>query len=103
MEIEFKLQRQFNGFFGQPVAINWNIQFSGQACETLNVISVLVRDEDSSEVLDRAPHREEALANLAPAQAGVDEQTRLLSFDISAVAAGPAAQNRDLHSHVPAD
>src|SRR6267143_6098955 len=80
VEIEFELQRQFNGFFGQAIAIDRNIQSSGQARETLNVVGMLVRNEDSSEVFDGPPNREQAAANLAAAQAGVDEQARLLGL-----------------------
>src|SRR3989442_9668282 len=52
VEVEFKLQCKFNGFLGQSIAIDRNIQFSSQARQTLNVVSMLVRDEDSSEVFD---------------------------------------------------
>ena len=103
MEIEFNLQCQFNGFFGEPIAVDRDIQFSSETGQTLNVVGMLVGDKDSSEILDRAADGEETIANLAATQAGIDEQARLLSFEISAVAVGPAAQNRDLHSHVAAD
>jgi hypothetical protein len=39
------------------------------------------------------------MANLARAQPGVYEDARFVCFEIGAIAAGAAAENRELHCH----
>ena len=57
------------------------------------MVSVLVGYEDAMERLRAASQSGEALADLAPAEAGVNEQTGIIGFQQRAIAAGAAAQD----------
>ena len=93
-KIELGLELQFNRLFREPVAIDWNLQLGGQPEQPLDVVRVFVRDENAVEIFRRAADREQALADLAPAQPGIDEQPDLFGFQVGAVAARTAAENR---------
>ena len=93
------LDEQFNGFLGQSVAVNRDVQLRRQHAQTLDVILMFVRNEDAGEAFRRSADAQQAVANLAGAQAGVDEQARLVCFEVSAIATGTAAENCELHWH----
>jgi len=65
------------------------------------MIAVFMCDEDAVQQLWRAANGGEPVPDLTAAQAGVDEQPRLVRFEVSAVARRAAAQNRQFDSHAP--
>jgi len=72
-----------------------------QHAQALDVIRVFVRDENSAQVLGRPADPQQSLADLARAQPGIDQQPDIVRFEISAVAAGTAGENRELDGHGP--
>jgi len=75
------------------------MQFFAESGQALHMIRVLVRDENSGKVLGRAPDGGEALANLAQAEARVDQDAGLLGFHVGAVAGGTAAEDGQANRH----
>ena len=63
------------------------------------MVAVFVRDENAGEVFRRATDGGETLADLAEAETCIHEDARLGGFHIGAIAAGTAAQNRQVNSH----
>ena len=63
------------------------------------MVGMFVRDENARKALGRTANGGEALARLARAEAGVNKNARLGGFEVGAVAAGTAAENRQLHGH----
>ena len=74
---------------------------AASAVKALDVIAMLVCDEDALEQFRRAPDLRQALPNLAAAETRIDQNPGVFGFEVSAVAAGTAAQNRESHSHEP--
>jgi len=97
--IEFRPQLILNGLVGGAVAINRQAQFCRQYAETLNVIAVFVSDDDAGQVFRHATDRGQALADLARAEPGIDENTGLVGLHISAVSGGTASKNRQVNRH----
>lgn len=97
VKVIFKLE--FDGFFGQAIAINRNAQFATEREQSLGMIGMFVRDQDPLKAFRGASNLGEALSNLAAAEAGVDQNTRVIHFEIRAIAAGAAAENRELYCH----
>lgn len=89
--IELGLELVFDGFAGVAIAVDGNVEFSGDGGEALDMIAVLVSDEDAGEAFRGAADGGEALADLAAAEAGIDEQTRLARLQIGTIATGTAA------------
>jgi len=94
-----RFELQVDGFARQAIAIDGHIDFARKGRKALSVIRMLVRDKNSGQILDGSADRKESSADLASTEAGVDQQTGLIGFNISAVATGTAAQDRDVHSH----
>ena len=92
--LKLHLKLEFDGFLRKPVAIERNFQFRAEAGKPLDVIGMLVSDQDAGQTFRRAADGGEALANLAATEAGIDEDSRFRRFQIGAVAAGTAAENR---------
>ncbi len=92
-----RIDCEFDRFFSQAIAINRHVQLCGEHGQSLNVIMVLVRNENAREIFWRAADRQQAISDLPRAQAGVNEQPRFICFEISTIAAGAAAKNRELH------
>lgn len=63
-EIEPGLKLSFNGFFGEAVAVDRDLQFGREDGEALGVIGVFVRDENSIQVLRRSSNPKQSLADL---------------------------------------
>lgn len=89
--IEFGRELAFDGFAGVAVAVDGDVELGGDGGETLNMIAVLVGDEDAGEAFRSAADGGEALTDLTPAEAGIDEQTRLTRLQIGTIATGTAA------------
>ena len=87
------LELQFDGFLGQAIAVDGYVQLRGEHAESLNVIGMFVRDENSAQVFRRSSDPQQSLTDLARAQAGVDEQTNAVALEMGAVAAGTAGEN----------
>jgi hypothetical protein len=72
---------------------------AGQPGQAGDVVRVFVRDEDAGQGFRRARQGGHPQADLAPAQAGVHQNPRLLRFQIRAIAPRTTAQNRQLNRH----
>ena len=99
--IESGVELMLNRFLREAVAENRNLQLRAQRCQTLNVVAVFMGDENAVQSLRRAANGGKPLPDLTAAQTGVDEQPRLVRFEVSAVARRAAAQNRQFDSHAP--
>ena len=65
----------------------------------MHVIGVLMRNENSGQAFRRASDGAEPFADLSAAEAGINENSRFGSFDVSAIARGAAPKNRQLNCH----
>lgn len=74
-----------NFFHCGAVAIDRDPQFVGEPAKPHDVIRVLMSDENCGEILRCASDAGEALANLAAAESGVNQDTRFVGFDVRAV------------------
>jgi len=99
LEFQRQSERGGDGIAGKPVAVDRDAQFRRQAGKALDMVGMLVGDEDAGEAFGRAANGEEALADLASAQAGIDEEAGLVRFEVGAIAAGTAAENGESHGH----
>ena len=99
--IESGIELVLNGLLGETVAEDWNLKFRAQGCQTLNVITVFMGDENATQQLRRSPDGGKPLSDLTSAQTGVDEQPRLVGFEVSAIARGAATQDRQFDWHAP--
>ena len=72
-----------------------------QRRQALNVIAVFMGDEDAAQQFRGAPDGGKPLPDLTSAQTGVDEKPRLVGFEVSAIARGAAAQDRQFDCHAP--
>ena len=86
-------------FLGEAVAVDGNLVLGAEDGEALDVVAVLVGDEDAGEGFRGAVEGEEALANLASAEAGINEDAGVVGFEIGAVAGGTAAEDGELDGH----
>lgn len=84
---------------GSAIAIDREARLLGNGREAGDMVAVFVRDENGGEVFRHAPEGGEALADLSPAEAHVDEQPRFVRFDVRSVAGGAAAEDREFHCH----
>jgi hypothetical protein len=97
--IEFGAELKFHRLLRFAIAVYGNLQFVAQNCETLNMIHVFVRDENAGEIFGRATDGSEALADLARAESGINQDAGFVGFEIGAIAIGTAAKNRQVNSH----
>src|SRR5438132_3254131 len=98
---EFGMELIFHRLLGVPVAVNWNLEFCAQRCQALHMIAVFVCYEDAVETFWCAANSKEAIADLPPTEAGIDEQTGFFSFKISASARRTTAESREFDCHAP--
>jgi len=98
---EFGMELIFHRLLGVPVAVNRNLEFCAQRCQALHMIAVFVCYEDAVETFWCAANSKEAIADLPPTEAGIDEQTGFFGFQISAIARRTTAQNREFDCHAP--
>lgn len=82
-----------DGFGGEAVAVDGDTEFSGDGAEAHDMVGMLVGDEDPVEGFGGAADTGEALADLAAAEAGIDEQARFCGFEVGAIASGTAAED----------
>lgn len=98
-EIQVCALGAFDFLHSGAVAVNRNAGFLGDGCQSGNVITVLVCDEDGGEIFRDAPDPGEPLPDLATTEAHVHEQARFVRFDVRSVAIGAAAQDREFYCH----
>jgi hypothetical protein len=84
--IEPALKLALQCFARVAIAINGNIEFQRQQSQALDVIGMFVRDKNAGEIFGSAPDAGHSVANLTPAQAGVDKDASLVGFEIRAIA-----------------
>jgi len=97
--VEAGFEDAFKFIFGGAVAVNGDVEFLCDAGESLNMVGVFVGDENSGEILRRAPDAGKALPNLARAEAGIHKYPRLSGFDVGAIPAGTAAEDGKFNGH----
>ena len=72
----------------KSVAVHWYLEFGAECLEPLRVVGVLVGEQDAVERLGRAAQLGQSQADLTAAEAGVDQQPRLLCFKIRGISPG---------------
>ena len=87
------LELLLDGFLGQAVAVDGDVQLRGEHAESLDVVGMFVRDENSAQVFRCPSDPQQSLTDLAGAQTSVDEQTNAVALEMGAVAAGTAGEN----------
>lgn len=97
--VEPGLELDFDGFLGEPVAIDRDLQFGGEHAEALGVVGVFVRDENAAQVFRSSSNSQQSLADLTGAESCVDEQAGIVSFQVGAVAAGTAGEDGEPGGH----
>ena len=75
---------------GESVAVNRNLEPGAERLESLRVVGMLVGEQDAVERLGRAAQLGQSQADLTAAEAGVDQQPRLLCFKIGGISPGTA-------------
>ena len=75
------------------VAIDWNLEFVGDAEQPGDVVGMFVGDQNRGEIFRRATDAGKALADLARGKSGVHEDAGLGGFDIGAIAGRAAAED----------
>ena len=97
-EIEFGgFELKFDRFLGEAITKNRDGQFIAERAETVGVIGMLVGEQDAAETFGSATDLREALANLFRAKSGVDEETRVAVFEVSAISVRSTAKDRELY------
>ena len=96
---EPRLELILDRLLGRAVAVDGNAQLVAQRRQALHMVGVLVGDENAGQVLRRAANGGEALANLAQAEARVNEDAGLVGFHVGAVAGGTAAEDGQANRH----
>jgi hypothetical protein len=84
-----------HGLGRQGVAINWNGKFAAENFEAADMIAVLVRNQDTVELLGRDAALFQAQDQLARAQAAIDQNFTMIGREKGAVARAAAAEHRD--------
>jgi hypothetical protein len=99
--VEFCVEQGLDGFVGGLVAVDGDAEFVAERSQSLDMVAVLVGDEDAGQVLRGAAQGGEALADLAEAEARIDQDAGFVGFHVSAIAGGTAPQNRQSNGHRP--
>lgn len=99
--VEPGLELILNRLLGEAIAENRNPQLRAQRGQTLNMIAMFVGDQNAVQALRRAADGGESPSDLTAAQTGIDQQSRLVRFEVSAIARRSAAQNRQVNRHAP--
>src|SRR5262249_28993760 len=81
------------------IAIDRQLQFLRERQQPANMVAVLVRDKNASEIFGRAADGCEAVADLPRAEPGIDEDAGFIGLDISAISRGTAAKNCKTNRH----
>lgn len=90
---------QFDRFLGEPIAIDRNVQLAAERAEAIGVIGMFVREENAGEAFWLAADLLETVANLAGAEAGVDQEAGRSGLEIGTIAIRATAENRELKRH----
>lgn len=89
----------FDFVLGGAIAVNGQVQFVRESFQAGDVITVLMGDENGREIFRRAADAGQALADLSHAESRVHQHARLAGFNITAVAGGAAAEDREFDCH----
>ncbi len=63
------------------------------------MIGMLVRDQNTGKILRHPPDGGQPLADLAQAEARVNQDARFVGFDVRAIAARATAEDRQTNRH----
>ena len=88
-----------DGFGGETIGVDGQGTRFAQDAEAADVIGVFVGEDDAADLIDVAVDEREAVGDLAPAEAGIDEKPRRVGFDQGAITGAATTQNRDVHPH----
>ena len=91
----FKLQ--FDRFLGEAIAVNGNRQFVAERAETVGVIGMFVREQNTAETFRRATNLREPFADLFGTESGIDQETGVAGLEVGAIAVGTTAKDRELN------
>lgn len=83
--VELGFQLAFGSFLGGAVPINGDTQLAGKRGQPGDMVAVLVGDEDAGQGFGHAADQAEALTDLAPAEARVDEKPGFPALKIGTI------------------
>lgn len=86
-EVKAALELQLDRFLGQAVAVDGYLKLPSQHPQSLSVIGMFVGNQDSAQVFRCTSDPQQSLPDLSPAKTRVDQQTRILGFQVGTVAA----------------
>ena len=98
-EIQIRSERTLDFVHRGSIAINWNAQLFRDTDKTRDVIAMLVGNQNSRQVFRCASDTCEAQSNLARAEPGIDQNARLVGFDVRSITGRTATENREFHCH----
>ncbi len=87
----------FQSLSGEEVGINGNAAFAQENIDTSCVVAVLVRDEDSVQVIGRNAESFETKGELFGAEPSIDENAGRATLDKGCVATASTAENCHLN------
>ena len=97
--IEFCFVLELDCFQRRSVAVHRDTASFGEGCQSLDVVTVLVSDQDAGEVFRGAPDRCKPSTDLPRAEPSVDQDPNFIGFYIGAIAARAAAENSETNCH----
>ena len=83
-----RLQLILQSILCLPVTEDWDAQLLPQLEQSLHMVRMLVSDQNGGKIFRCASDRSEALADLAQAEARINENASLRSLDISTISCG---------------
>ena len=99
LAVEPGLNLGLDGFARKPIAAEGDAVPRAYGGESLDVVGVFVGDEYGLERFRSASDAGEPLADLPAAETGIDQQARLVGFQVGAIAARTAPEDGQLHRH----
>ena len=91
------LELEFDCFLGEAIAVNGNGQFVAECAETVGVISMFVREENTAKTFRGATDLGETFADLFGTKTGVDQEPGVAGLEVGAIAVGTTAKDRELN------
>ena len=85
----------------RTIAINRDVQFLGDADESLDMVAVLVGNQDGREVFRGAADAREAFADLPRAEPRIHQYASFIGLQVSGIAGRTAAEDGQFDGHLP--
>jgi hypothetical protein len=97
--VKLNAQLIFEALLSRSVAINRDMELGAELNQSLDMVRMFVRYQDASQIFRRAADGGQALADLAQAEARINEDAGFIGFQISAITGRTAAKNGQANRH----